>query len=327
VARDPAVDPSAGDLPLGTRPFPFLIVLGGVIAAVIFLSTMLANLVDAGMLEGGPQLTQVPGVIGLDEASAVERLQAEGLEVTITTAQNVAADPGQIIGQKPQPGERVAAGSSVELVVSVGDDFTRVPELLGSPLDELFLMLAAYDLRIGEVTYREDDAALDEVLDQDPVAGELVERGSTVNLVLSSGPPFVEVPDVRNLPEAEAMAMLEEAGLQGVPEERRSFTVPRGHAMSTDPEAGEEAQRGSSIVVYISEGPPPTTRPPVTRPPTTRPPATPPPTQAPAPTAPPATQAPTPTAPPATQAPTPTDPGPPPDAGPPSGNSGNSGGD
>ncbi|MDZ7678572.1 MAG: PASTA domain-containing protein [Acidimicrobiales bacterium] len=269
MTRDPASDPGAGDLPLGTHPLPFMLLLAIVAVAAVVASTSLAGLVGAGILEGGPTLVEVPDLVGDDEQQARTELQEAGLVPVIITAQNVQVPPGEVTAQEPSAGESVPNGTSVEVRVSVGDEFARAPDLRGSPSHELFLLLAAYGLSVGEVSYQQSDAAADEVLSQDPAPGKLIERGSTIDVVLSTGPPMIDIPDVRREPERDAVRILEDAGFEVHILDRYSGWVSRGSAVSTEPEADEQAPRGSRLILYISRGAPPTTTTSTTTPPST----------------------------------------------------------
>ena len=252
--------PGDGDLPLGTRPVSFVVVLAAVALAAFMLVSTFTGLVQAGMLNGGPTLVEVPDLVGTQESEATQQLSDTDLVPVVTIAQNVQVPPGEIISQRPFPGERVSTGTSVELVVSAGDGFARVPDLRGSPTHELYLMLAAHGFRIGEITEEVNDlVAAGEVIRQEPERGELLLYGETIDIVVSTGPPMIEVPDVRGEPEAEAVRILDEAGFDPQVRSRPSFSVPRGHAMSTDPRTDEEAPRGSRVIVDISTGAPPTT--------------------------------------------------------------------
>lgn len=254
------------DAPLGPRPISFLVLLAGVIAASLIVGSVFLERVGSASVDGAPTLVEVRGLVGVSSERAVNLLTDDGFEVSIVEMQNESVPPGVVIHQRPLAGERIEVGSTVELTVSAGDDFTIVPDIRGSPEEELDILLITHGLGRGEVTYREDDRAVDEIIDQDPAPGELVPRGSTVAVVLSSGPPMVEIPDVRNLPQEEAVKVLRDAGFVVAVDDRRSYSVRRGHAMSTDPE--DEAPRGSRIVLYVSSGAPPaTTAPPTSEPP------------------------------------------------------------
>jgi serine/threonine-protein kinase len=95
----------------------------------------------------------------------------------------------------------------------------------------------------------------DQVLDQDPDAGEEAEEGSTVTLEISRGPGNVLVPTVAGRPREQALNDLEDAGLKVTVEERPSDDVPEGYAIRTTPEAGRTVVRGQRVTLFVSTGP------------------------------------------------------------------------
>ena len=83
-------------------------------------------------------------------------------------------------------------------------------------------------------------------------------EGSPVDLVLSAGPSRVTVPDVRDLPEADAVGALEDAGLVVADTQTRANDdIAAGNALRTDPEAGSEVDPGSEVTLFLSSGPSP----------------------------------------------------------------------
>ena len=65
----------------------------------------------------------------------------------------------------------------------------------------------------------------------------------------------VTVPDVTNKSIAQARTTLEQAGFKvGTETEVYSSTVPAGSVVSTDPQAGEQAVKGSTIKINVSKG-------------------------------------------------------------------------
>ena len=65
----------------------------------------------------------------------------------------------------------------------------------------------------------------------------------------------VAVPDVTNKPIAQARTTLEQAGFKvGTETEVYSSTVSSGNVVSTDPQAGEQAEKGATIKINVSKG-------------------------------------------------------------------------
>ena len=93
------------------------------------------------------------------------------------------------------------------------------------------------------------------VIHQDPYNGTLVDKGSTVQLTVSSGPRMTTVPNVASLPRAQAQSQLEAAGLKvSKVLTETSSSVSAGDATRTLPVYGLSVQRGSSVTLWISSG-------------------------------------------------------------------------
>ncbi len=142
------------------------------------------------------------------------------------------------------------------------------------------------------------------ILLTDPTANTLVAPGTTIKATVAAGPQSAPVPDLRNLPEANAVAAIQAAGLVvGTRSEAFDPAVPTGSIISQDPRAGLPVAPGTTVNYVVSKGPEPSPTPSPTPTPTPTPPPTPTPTPPPTPTpTPPPTPPPTapPTAPPST---------------------------
>ncbi|HWO88763.1 MAG TPA: PASTA domain-containing protein [Gemmatimonadales bacterium] len=91
------------------------------------------------------------------------------------------------------------------------------------------------------------------VIWQDPPPGVAVQRGATIQLTLSDGPPRVAVPDVSGLDPDIAQRLLAAAGL-GVDlgDSVTAKGIARGLAASTEPPAGDSARLGSRVVLHLA---------------------------------------------------------------------------
>jgi beta-lactam-binding protein with PASTA domain len=89
-----------------------------------------------------------------------------------------------------------------------------------------------------------------------PAAGTDVRAGSSVALHVSSGPPPAQlaIPAVRGLPEREARALLQDRGLRVSRRDTPSEEIARGRATGTTPAAATRVQRGSRVMLLVSNG-------------------------------------------------------------------------
>jgi serine/threonine-protein kinase len=67
-------------------------------------------------------------------------------------------------------------------------------------------------------------------------------------------PDMVKVPDVTGKDADVATNQLRDAGFE-VQSEQRESDVPEGQVIETDPSAGDEAEKGSTVTIYVSLGP------------------------------------------------------------------------
>jgi eukaryotic-like serine/threonine-protein kinase len=100
-----------------------------------------------------------------------------------------------------------------------------------------------------------DEARAGTVIDQNPRAGNEVEAGREVDIVLAAT-PRVEVPSVVGLSLEDAIAALEDARLEvGQQLGQNDPTIPEGQVISQDPGVGVPVDIGTPVDLVYSEGP------------------------------------------------------------------------
>ncbi|MGH2977322.1 MAG: Stk1 family PASTA domain-containing Ser/Thr kinase [Gaiellaceae bacterium] len=91
------------------------------------------------------------------------------------------------------------------------------------------------------------------VFDQSPGPGSKVDKGGTVTIFVSTGPPKVPVPNVKGQQWAAAQQELTKEGF--VPVEISVPGKTKGQVTATDPPAGKEVPKGSKVRVNVMSGP------------------------------------------------------------------------
>ncbi|HEX2240075.1 MAG TPA: Stk1 family PASTA domain-containing Ser/Thr kinase [Actinomycetota bacterium] len=225
------------------------------LSAVLILAVfaLLAWLLFDNLIATG-ELVEVPRVKNLAESEARELLEEAGFEVT--AEREPSAKPDDIVfDQDPQPGDLAEEGSTVTIFVSTGPEPVEVPDVVGLSLEEARTELREAGLKVDVEMVFDPEVPEDEVIRQFPSAGQIVDAGSRVQLEVSSGPETVTVPDVVGMSEEEAIAALQAAGLSTSVNREVSDEVPEGFVISQEPGAGEEAERGATVSILVSEGP------------------------------------------------------------------------
>jgi serine/threonine-protein kinase len=189
---------------------------------------------------------------------AERKLDQAGFEVTVRREFNARFGRNLVFDQRPDGGTEAEEGSEVIIFVSRGEQQVTVPNVVGDPRAQAERTLENNDLEVGLVTERADDAEPGTVLEQSPDAGEKVDPGTPVNLIVSSGPGTVAVPDVVCDDLDTAEQRIEERGLEmQVEGEEPSISCPEGTVARQDPRGGEEVPPGSTVHVWESLGPEP----------------------------------------------------------------------
>jgi hypothetical protein len=142
-----------------------------------------------------PAPVTVPDVVGLPQVTAETAITDAGLTVgTVTQANSETVPVDAVISQNPLAGASVAAGSAVDLVVSLGPAPVTVPDVVGLPQVTAETAITDAGLTVGTVTQANSETVpVDAVISQNPLAGASVAAGSAVDLVVSLGPAPVTV--------------------------------------------------------------------------------------------------------------------------------------
>jgi beta-lactam-binding protein with PASTA domain len=212
----------------------------------------------------GPAPVAVPNVIGSSLSAAQAALSAGNLVSGAMSSQSSASvAPGLVMAQSPGAGASVLPGSSVALTVSSGPTLYTVPNVLGAAPAQALQALQAVNLTAGTILPRSSaSVAIGVVMGQAPAAGTRLMAGSAVNLIVSTGPAPVAVPNVVGSSLSAAQAALSASKLaSGTVSLQASTLVAAGLVMAQSPGAGASVLPGSSVALTVSSGPPPATVP------------------------------------------------------------------
>ena len=88
----------------------------------------------------------------------------------------------------------------------------------------------------------------------------MMTKGTAIVVVISQGPSVRELPEIANLPLAEASTAVANEGFVPSKVEEYSDTVPMGYAIGyQNANPGDKMPYGSPVVLVISKGPEPST--------------------------------------------------------------------
>ena len=204
-------------------------------------------------LSSGPERFAVPQLVGDNVSDARAALVAAHLAVgTQTTQYSETVTSGTVVSTDPASGAMLRRDSPVRLVISKGVPPATVPSFAGKQLSDAQALAQQDKLGLASAPQGAYSMTVPKnaVVSQSIPAGQQVPRGTTVTVVVSLGPPLVEVPDVFRMDKDKAKQILEKAGFVVVFTEPFGVT-PFNQVYSEDPAGGTKAPKGSTIHLGI----------------------------------------------------------------------------
>ena len=252
VSLDEPVAPAA---PRRVRPSPLRGALSLVLFAVLAFGTGLIVFNNLVM----PRLIHSVGEVRVPELQNLTLEQAEQLVTPLGLQLSRAGerfDPsvpsGFILAQDPPEGTPVRGKKRVMVVVSLGEEFSSVPEVFGESLRGARLLIERAGLKVGGITRAPSDEFGDGlVLGTDPPGESVLPRETPVSLLVSTGQgveTFV-MPDLLGREIGSVRRQLEALGF-------RVLVPPAGASVGPivyqEPGAGSRITRDAQIVLQAT---------------------------------------------------------------------------
>jgi beta-lactam-binding protein with PASTA domain len=200
---------------------------------------------------GSKAAITVPDVVGEQGAQAASQLSGLGFQVA-TIGLRAPGPVGTVIGQTPARGAQLPTGSVIQIQISEGLAQAVVPDLTRDEPAAARSLLAQVGLgyQAGpEESSESVPAGL--VLRTLPTAGSLEPRGSSVMLIISSGPPEVVVPRTTGLSLSDAESVLKAVGLEYQVKVGSQAGAKAGSVISQDPVAAASVPAGSVVALTV----------------------------------------------------------------------------
>ncbi|HEX2274076.1 MAG TPA: Stk1 family PASTA domain-containing Ser/Thr kinase [Acidimicrobiales bacterium] len=149
----------------------------------------------------GPVPVEVPDVRNRKIDSASDLLTEKGFQVVVVDRPDDRVPAETVLDQDPKPGGTAPRGSKVTLIVSSGREQVAVPNVAGREQSEAANLLGRAGFTAAVRQESSDTVEAGRVIRTEPPAPTPLSKGSTVTLVVSSGPaPTTTAPQVTILP-------------------------------------------------------------------------------------------------------------------------------
>ncbi|HEX3241394.1 MAG TPA: PASTA domain-containing protein [Solirubrobacterales bacterium] len=204
-------------------------------------------------ISAGPGNGTVPGVSGLPEGEAIEKLEDAGFEVAVQRVNSASVEEGLVVNSDPSGNSTATNGSTVTINVSRGPKLVKVPVLVGAQRDVAVERIRGRGLE-PSVSEEESNAPEGQVISQSPDAGSQVEPGSVVSVVVSKGEETAKVPNVIGKERREAVELIRADGLAPfVEEEETEIPGQVGRVIDQFPPPGQELAPGSEVTLIVAK--------------------------------------------------------------------------
>ncbi|WP_089100424.1 Stk1 family PASTA domain-containing Ser/Thr kinase [Streptomyces hyaluromycini] len=230
-----------------------LLVVAGIL--VLVGSVLIGKWVVSG--GGADKPFAAPNFVGSTYSDAQKMAENSGLKLATPTKKACEDQPkGSVCDQDPKAGADVKKGDSITLVVSTGAPKVSVPSVIGLSLDDAKTKLEGDDYKFVVKTETRTTSTEDPntVLDQNPIGGKEVQKGSTITLTIAKAEEKSTVPDVTGKSCDDAKAQMTANNLTGNCTEVDTTDANLvGKVVSTDPAAGAQVAKGSTVNIQIGK--------------------------------------------------------------------------
>ncbi|MER5371575.1 Stk1 family PASTA domain-containing Ser/Thr kinase [Streptomyces sp. NPDC002553] len=198
---------------------------------------------DAGATSMLPPMNPDDGGFGYDDRPARRRQKKSNASTILLVVAAALVLVGAVL-----IGKWVVDGDGA------GDQPFKTPNFVGQTLTQSQTMAKNVELKLTTTEKPCENQPKGSVCEQNPVAGANVNKGDTVNLVVSTGAPKVAVPSVLGKTLDEAKAELEDDKYQfDVKTKQEISTEEPGTVLKQDPVLGSEVEKGTKITLTIAK--------------------------------------------------------------------------
>ncbi|MFC6238768.1 Stk1 family PASTA domain-containing Ser/Thr kinase [Longivirga aurantiaca] len=199
----------------------------------------------------GPERYEVPQVAGMSLTEATAAIEDSSLVVgTVTKDWSEKVKKDLVISSSPKSTTSLKKGQEIDLVLSKGPAPVKIPSLSGQTKDAATSALTGAGLKVKYAEDYSKKVAEGRVISSNPKSGTTVPKGSTVTLVISKGPPLVEMPDLFRTDEQEAVKALKALGLKVTVTYPIGFT-PFGRVVEQSVKAGTQIPWGTTVQINV----------------------------------------------------------------------------
>jgi serine/threonine-protein kinase len=205
---------------------------------------------------------EVPVIVEMNEGEVRNLVVPFKWTIVVTAERSDEVPAGNVIRTEPATGESLEEGKTLTLVISQGPSLAELPELVGKTLQEAVDALTALELVPAQKDSSSEDVAAGSVISwlvpEQPslTPGDKVLRGTTIDVLISTGPAPREMPSLIGMTLEQAQTVMNELRLVLVETPAaKSNAAAEGLIGAQSVVPGTQIARDAQVAYAISLGP------------------------------------------------------------------------
>ena len=215
---------------------------------------------------------EIPDVSNKTEEEAIKALVDAGFEeknIKVKTEEHMTVKKDLVTRTDPEAGEGRNYKARITIYISTGVGKTFMPDIVGLSREDAEKALKDAGL-VGEAVEVNSEEEEGTVLEQEIEETTELDKGTTVKYVVSIGKEKIQIPaneQFAGKTYAEVVKMIEDLDANFIITEKStaSYKYKKDLVVSVD-KAGEAVEEGTTITIYVSKGPGPSTSEPTPNP-------------------------------------------------------------
>lgn len=196
----------------------------------------------------------------MSRQQAMAYLNELDIDLSIDTEEQPSEDIAKdsVISTNPVAGTVLKNGDTVTLIISMGPDSVKVPDVAGRSTSEAKSILEAEGFKTNVEYAYSDTVEVEKVISTNPAKDTDASTGGQITIIVSKGKEiaYYKVPNVVGMTKKQAKKELEKNKLKlGQVSSNYSDTVTVGTVISQSLTKGTEVESGTSVDITLSLGP------------------------------------------------------------------------
>ena len=200
------------------------------------------------IISKGKDRIEVPDLAGLTIEAAAALLKSKNLKIgRVSEVFSDELEAGLLIDGNPSSGSPVRKDSTVDLIVSKGQEQVELSNFQGKTSDQAQSELTAAGLIVSSKYEYSDSIPIGTVISQTPSDVSTVGKGEKIELVISKGPSKIFIPNVYSLSKLAATKILEDLGFKV----EFKYIAKKKSVTNVSPKTGTAVTPGSTVTITL----------------------------------------------------------------------------